>query len=196
MKNTPMRSALTRPRRARHRGASMIEVLVAILIVSLGILALAGLLGVSSRLGKTSEFRAVAALLAADIADRMRANRPGADAGDYELTPSKLAGALPVAATCVTSTDCSAAELAAIDKAEWQARLLNSLPGGTGYVAYTAAEGAADIWVIWRDPKALSTSDDDHTADNALITDGVTQRCPTNFATTDNPSCMYFRVGL
>ena len=66
--------------RSRAGGVSLIEVLVALLVVSLGILAMSGLLTNSTRYGKTSEFRAVATLLANDIADRMRANKAGVTA--------------------------------------------------------------------------------------------------------------------
>jgi len=180
--------------RVSQRGASLIEVLVAILIVSMGILALAGLLGVSSRLNKTSEFRAVAGLLAADIADRMRANRPGADALAYAVTTTTLASAAPAeAAACASATNCTAAELAAIDTAQWQAVLFNSLPQGTGYVAYTANSGVADVWVMWRDPKAVAVGT---SADNTLINAGMDRRCPPDFSTSDSPSCLFFRIGL
>lgn len=179
---------------ARQRGASMIEVLVSILIVSMGILALAGLLGVSSRVSKTSEFRAVASLLVADIADRIRANIPGAGTGGYDLASAALASAAPSAApACAVVTLCTADELAAIDMAEWQALVFNSLPQGTGYVAYTAETGVADVWIAWQDPKAQAVGTQ---ADNTLIDDGIERRCPPGFSTTGSPSCMFFRIGL
>ena len=59
----------------RPAGVALVEVLVAMLVVSVGVLAMAGLLATASRYGKTTEFRAVATLLAADMADRIRANK-------------------------------------------------------------------------------------------------------------------------
>jgi type IV pilus assembly protein PilV len=59
----------------RQAGVALVEVLVAMLVVSVGVLAMAGLLATASRYGKTSEYRAVATLLAADMADRIRANK-------------------------------------------------------------------------------------------------------------------------
>ena len=172
----------------------MIEVLVAILIVSLGVLALAGLLGVSSRLGKTSEFRATAALLAADITDRMRANRKGADDGDYALANTALADSTTAKVVCALATACTGEEIAAIDLAEWQALLYNALPQGTGYIAADATStNVADVWVVWRDPDALN---DGSKADNTIIASGLQNRCPPGFGTDEKPSCMYFRVGL
>ena len=181
------------PRFNPQRGVSLIEVLVSILIVSLGVLALAGLLGVSTKLAKTSEFRATSAMLAADIAERMRANRPGADAGNYAITTTEFATSKGAVATCATPGDCTAEEVAAVDVAEWQAMVYNSLPSGTGHVA-VGADGLADVWIVWRDPEAGSAADN---SDATLINAGLdANRCPPNFATSPVPSCMYFRLGL
>ena len=178
--------------RCSQAGVSLVEVLVALLVVSLGLLAMVGLLGTASRFGKTSELRSTASLLAQDITDRMRANLEGAKAGNYDLVTSDLATALPdAAAACANAASCTAAELAAIDLAEWQASLFNSLPGGTGFVQF--ANGAADVWIIWQDPSSLSDDADKL----AFLTgaDGSTSACPPEFnLEAPVPSCMYFRV--
>lgn len=184
---TPARGAVR-----AQLGVSLIEVLVAILIVSLGLLALAGLLNVSSRVAKTSEFRATAAQLAADMVDRMRANRTGAVAGNYVQTPSALRTAKDTKVTCATATSCTALEIANQDKAEWNTLVFNALPGGTGYVDYTGTTGVGDLWIIWTDPNALNEASN---SDNRLIY-GTSNGCPGSFATSTTVSCMYFRVGL
>jgi type IV pilus assembly protein PilV len=190
MKPLPPRRA-ARPSGQTQRGVSMIEVLVALLVVSLGLLALAGLLGTASRFGKTSEFRAAATLLAQDITDRLRANLKGAQDGQYDLATTELAEALPEApAACANAAACTAAELAAIDLAEWQATLFHSLPRGTGHVAFSGE--AADIWIVWQDP---STFEDD--VDKTRFLSGADDKsaCPPGFNVADPiPSCMYFRV--
>ena len=56
----------------RARGVSMIEVLVSIVIASIGLLALAGVNAAAVRLTKMSQYRATATLLANDIGERMR----------------------------------------------------------------------------------------------------------------------------
>jgi type IV pilus assembly protein PilV len=66
-----------------ERGASLLEVLVSILILSFGMLAMAGLHAVSIQQGKMSQFRGTAMQLAVDLADRMRANR-----GAFAAAPS------------------------------------------------------------------------------------------------------------
>lgn len=195
------------PRR-RQSGASMIEVLVSILVVTLGVIAMGGLLASATRLGKASESRAVAALLAADISDRMKANVCGAigvttacatGSTSYDQTAafSVLTARPADPAACAVVTACTPAELAAIDLARWNQALYDGLPNGKGYVQYdpgAAAAGGAgsvDVWVTWLDPSALS--DGDYQA----IDNKNANNCPPGFQNVSpQPRCMYFRVAL
>lgn len=180
--------------RQGHRGAALIEVLVAILVVSLGMLAMAGLLSTATRFGKTSEFRSVAALLANDLADRMRANFGSAAGTVYgQLTPSTLATGIPAAVTCADTNACTQAELAAVDVAQWQAALFKALPNGTGYISANGNYTLYDVWVIWRETDADSAAVTG--VNNATNVDGK-DGCPPNFSTEGSPRCMHFRVGL
>lgn len=189
----------------RRRGVALVEVLVAMLVVSVGVLAMAGLLATASRYGKTSEFRAVATLLASDMADRIRANK---DALRSNATPAgrtdvyDVKGAYsnwgsepdgPVA--CANANECTAAELAARDIAEWSQSVFSNLPGGAGYVsvAQVGALGgqmenfAADIWIAWLDPDA----------DAGLPTPTEGNECPEGFRDlSPQPRCSFFRMGL
>ena len=139
-------------------GYSLIEVLVSILIVSMGILALVGLLTVAARNGKTSEIRAQAALMAGELADQIRTNADGAAIGAYDLrAPFPSPGAAtPVPAVCVEAAPCTAGQLAAVDLAAWRRRLRALLPNGSAWVQYQGASatalGAVDLWVAWTDP--------------------------------------------
>ncbi len=190
--NPNCHSPLRRPGGAQA-GVSLIEILVALLVVSLGVLALAGLLGTASRYGKTSEFRAIATLQAADISDRMRANLAGANLGAYRLDNTALRTTAPDApAACANAKLCQPAEMAGLDLAAWQAALFAGLPQGTGHVAYDAARRTADIWVMWRDPSAVSGSEYLNAADAGR------SACPPDFVAQggDKPRCMFFRVGL
>lgn len=182
----------------REAGASLIEVLVAILVVSLGVVAMGGLLAAATRLGKASEIRAVASLLASDISDRMKANAGAVRTSNYNLATAFSATATePAAPTgCIVTDACTAEEIAAADLAAWRRALYHSLPLGQGYVAYDSgasdAGGAVDVWVAWLDPKALS--------DGAFqdVDDANAKTCPPGFATDTaaTPRCMYFRVAL
>ena len=61
----------------RQHGFSLIEALVAFLILSVGMLGIAGLYVQSMQAGRTSMFRHHAVTLAGDVADRIRANPGG-----------------------------------------------------------------------------------------------------------------------
>src|SRR5215467_1128046 len=98
-----------RPAPAPARGFSLIEVLVSMFVVSMGILALSGLLQSAARYGKMSELRSSASLLANDIADHIRANAAGASS--YVLA-STFPNTLPNAPAnnCQSPNTCLAAE--------------------------------------------------------------------------------------
>jgi len=122
----------------RQRGASLIEILVAVLIVTFGILALAALQANSVRYNKTSELRTVASLLAKDMADRMRANVTGVQVLSYNSSETTYANAASTVAnetmanipTCDYPVVCSAQQIAAIDLAQWRRSLAHLLTCG------------------------------------------------------------------
>lgn len=186
---------MSRSKKNSQLGVSLIEVLVAMLVVSFGVLALSGLMAAASRVGKTSEFRSVATLLASDVADRMRANKVAVTAGNYELIDGydPPDSAPPDPKPCGVPKECTASELAAIDLAEWKQALYYGLPQAQGFIAADGAQSppvAADVWVAWVDPKA---AEGEATGGEG----GDHQECPPAFRDKDpQPRCMYFRVSL
>jgi type IV pilus assembly protein PilV len=121
----------------RQRGLSLLEVLVAIVILSLGLLGMAGLQAAGLRTSQGSFYRAQAAQYADDMAERMRANL--GQARTYGLA---LADAAPTG-TSVRDRDL----------ADWLAKL-RSLPGGDGSVAIDLASNLVTITVQWDDTRA------------------------------------------
>lgn len=174
---------------------TLVEVLVAILIVSFGLLAMAAMQANAIKYSKTSELRAVATLLARDLGDRIRANSPGGvpPAGAYTLTDAYAAiTEAPTVPACTNAAACTPAEIAARDLAEWQRSLFASLPGADGYVVVngTAAPVTVDIWIAWNDPQEQDAPRADA---------GTASECPSAFvasSTTNPPRCAYFRIGL
>ncbi len=82
----------------KQRGASLIEVLISILLAAIGLLALAGSNVASIRYSKMSQYRGTATVLAADLAERMRANQAGL--ADYAVADIFSAqGTEPLATT-------------------------------------------------------------------------------------------------
>lgn len=135
MKNQPTKSQPSvAALRRKQAGVSLVEVLVAVVVLSIGLLGLAGLQASGMRVGQSSIYRSQAAQLAYDMVDRLRVNF--ANAADYNLA---LADAAPGGAT-----------IAARDLQDWRLRLL-SLPSGTGSVAVNGAD--VTIVVQWDDTR-------------------------------------------
>ena len=112
-----------------HRGFSLIEVLIALIIMSVGMLGIAGLYVQSMQAGRTSMFRHHAVTLAGDVADRIRANpRAGI---------AYMGG--PANNNCVAQgTDCDQGEMAANDIFLWDEQARETLPNGTVTIVYNA----------------------------------------------------------
>lgn len=135
----------TRP----QRGMTLIEILVAIVVLSVGLLGLAGLQLKGMQVNQGSVYRWQAAMLAEDIADRMRADRTGALNGNYTLTAALAAGAS-------APTSGGVGTQAAIN--DWLARVA-ALPGGNAKIVAPAAGATAGSTVIgievgWVDSRA------------------------------------------
>jgi type IV pilus assembly protein PilV len=127
----------------RQRGSSLIEVLVSVVVASVGLLGVAGLQLTGLRSNNQSLERSQAATLAYEIADAMRANRVGTADGAFELA----AGAQPeAAASCTGDQVCTAAQSAAYALDQWARRVRASLPAGAASIECSAAPCAAG-WV-------------------------------------------------
>lgn len=111
-----------------QRGFIMFEVLISVLVISVGFIGLAGMQVAGLAAANDSLFRSKAVYLSYQMADRVRANIPGAVAGNYNL----LTG-LGVDPGCV-ATNCSASQMATTDFAEWTAEVAALLPSGVGAI--------------------------------------------------------------
>lgn len=117
-----------------QRGFTLVETMVALLILSVGMIGIAALYGQALSASSTSIYRSQAINLAADIADRIRSNRTALLA--YEGAPNDHGCDAP---TRRGGGDCTAAEMAAHDLQVWQTLTAAKLPGGQGSVAVDAA---------------------------------------------------------
>lgn len=132
-----------------QQGATLLEVLIAVAILAVGLLGMAGLQATSVQTNQGAYYRSQASILANDMADRMRANRDRALAGDYSMSDFPTS----------SSSNDVAGSRAAKDQAEWLNLLAESLPEGTGKVALSA--NVFTISVRWNDNRARikATSD-------------------------------------
>lgn len=140
LSNSQLRSA---PR--ANAGFTLIEALVTFLVLAIGLLGLAGLQTKGLQFDQSAYQRTQAALLASDIADRMRANVTAARADQYDVT---YGDAVNSTADCVAST-CTTTEIAKFDLTQWKDALATFLPRGDGAVtaAAGAVAGTADVTV-------------------------------------------------
>jgi type IV pilus assembly protein PilV len=146
-----MKTSITQHRQ-RARGFTLVEALVALVVLSIGMLGIAALYVESLRAGRTALIRSVAVNLASDMADRIRANRAGGVA--YEKAVDD-AGAID--ANCDeggASASCTPDIMADHDKAIWDAEVLRSLPGGTAQIDHdgTTNPDTYVITVSWVEP--------------------------------------------
>ena len=79
-----------------QRGFSLVEAMVALMVLSIGMLGIAGLYVESLRAGRTAIYRTQAINLASDMAERIRANAQAGDMGQALDDPGKIADPVPV----------------------------------------------------------------------------------------------------
>lgn len=127
-------------------GFSMVEALVALVVLGVGMLGIASLYVVTLRSSGSAMSRMQAVNLASDIGDRIRANRMARDAYEGAAATNERA--------CLDAV-CAPADLAAHDLLWWQRQIAATLPGGpTGTIA---VDGAGDtrtyvITLSWVEP--------------------------------------------
>jgi len=125
--------------RAKQSGFTMVEVLVALVVLAIGLLGIAALYLNSLQSGRTAIYRTQAVTLAADLADRIRMNRTAQAAYGTLFTDAEIA--VPA---CATTGGCTDAELAGTDLSSWKATIAQLLPNGQGQVAVTLPVAAGE----------------------------------------------------
>lgn len=120
-----------------QRGTTLIETLVALVVLSIGLLGIAALQMTSLRNNRGAHQRAQAEQLAYEIVDRMRANRTQALAAPGYTVGF---GAAP-----------GGAAVNQLDLQAWKASLALTLPGGDGRITRAAGTNIMTITVTWTD---------------------------------------------
>jgi type IV pilus assembly protein PilV len=139
------RQSFIEPASTRVQGFTLVEVLIALVILSIGMLGIAGLYVHSMQAGRTSLFRHHAVTLAGDVADRIRAN-PRAGAA-YEGGGAN--------SNCVSGgINCSPAQMAANDIFLWKQQSRDTLPTGDVTIVFdnTVVPSTYQITVFWTEP--------------------------------------------
>lgn len=131
----------------KQRAFTLIEVLVAMVIFSVGLLGLAGLQSLGMTNGQTAFFRTIAMQQAYNMSDRMRNNIPAVDAGTFDAVDTSV---VALGTNCLTAT-CTPAALANFDLFEWQANNAAELPQGVGSITRVGSQFV--VCVMWNELK-------------------------------------------
>ena len=190
-------------------GATLIEVLVAILILSFGMLSLGAMMSFAVQLPKLSGYRSTATNLASSYVERIRANPIGFQGNQYT---APLHGASWSFADDILSADCTYPDcntgalgntLALMDIAATRRAIRRELPAGdmkmwcsdptapTTAIACTSAT-QGNLWIVWQEPSTNSllgaTSDDCPTDVGSTYTGYPTSPTPAR--------CVYVRFKI
>jgi type IV pilus assembly protein PilV len=186
--------ALSRAPR-RQRGTTLLEVLVSVLLMSFGMLALAGMQAYSVVAQKNAANRAVASTLAAELAELIRLNPLALAQEKYDVAMMTTAD-LPAAPIALCDfPDCTANSLAARDLATFQSRVRALLPrGGVELARPAQSKTQADIWILWEEPAIFAGEQAGGTAQLAGLR---SDNCPASAKKqTFPPRCFYMAVQL
>lgn len=132
-------------RRARSQGFTLIEVLVALLVLSISLLGIANLQLTGLRLAQDGIYRTQAALLAFDMSQRMLANKLASQ-------PASLGTDLYLGNTATTFVvdcslvDCTAAQMADYDTALWQAMIADRIASSVNGDVTFQATYTTTVW--------------------------------------------------
>lgn len=185
----PLTSPQASSRPAGQAGASLIEVLVAILLLSFGMLSLGSMLAYAVQLPKLAGNRAMATTLASGHIERMRSNTTGFRDGNYDENLSyNNTFNVPSLNECAYP-DCTTTSLATMDKAYTNRALRKELPAGGMRVERDTASGLTDgnLWIIWNEPATF-----------AALNPTNSDNCPPQVAdfVDPKPRCLYVRFKL
>lgn len=129
-------------------GFSLLEVLIALLVLSIGLLGLAALQTVGLKFNTQSYQRTQAVLNAYDIIDRIRANPGGMNGGNYDNVA--LTAPPPAITTDCGASQCSSADMATYDINQWKTSIQNLLSQGNGAIC----RGTLDLATLGCTPVA------------------------------------------
>ena len=126
-------------------GTGMIEVLVAIVILSIGLLGLAGLQTAGLKSNQSASFRSTASMMAYSMLDSMRANRSSAGEGSYSHSLSEDDPAAEAEGEVEIPGDVTA----------WLDELKSRLPDGNGAIDIDA-DNKVTITIQWDDSRGAA----------------------------------------
>lgn len=146
-----------------ENGFTLLEVLIAIVVLSFGLLALLGLIISGLKMTSSSNYRTIAAEQLTSMADMINSN-------PY-LVSSYASLSKTSTITCLKSAGCSTTDLPNNDYFVWQSRLADLLPNGKGIVCLDStpsdgnssnfacdASGRPTVKICWNENSRIKVS--------------------------------------
>ena len=173
----------------RQGGASLLEVLVSILLLSFGMLALGAMMSFAVQMPKLAAYRATAAHLAASHVERVRANPVAFRAGGYNAALNYDGTTNVLTLSNCTYPSCTETSLAVMDVKATQLAVREQLPAGgmlaTCNTTPCTTGSYGNLWIMWQEPTTY-----------ASLNPANSDNCPAAVISTytnPRPRCLYVR---
>lgn len=135
--------------RNKHKGAALIEILIASFLFAIGFLSLSSLQTQSFKSSYVAERRAHASMLAVDLTERMRASKPFIETfelGGKRVNVENLIKLLKNKKVRKRHDDVALDSLI-----RWHNQMINLLPNGRGCVDFLNRRKVVVVEIMWRD---------------------------------------------
>lgn len=133
-------------RKGTEAGFTLVEVMVAMLVLLIGLLGVAKLQIENVQNSRSALYRMHATVIAEEMLDRVRSNPAGLSGGAYSGVSFDSGAATPASVNCDITDGCAFGQIATRDKYEWARHFV---PGHDEFqLSIPAAEGLATIDAI------------------------------------------------
>jgi len=159
---------------SRQTGVSLLEVMIALLIMSLGLLGMAGLQAATAKYRINTQSHAAVAQLISDLTERLRVNPDaagpsfhsgvGEGISQYVLRSTwsvQSQASLDIHKDCITAA-CSSSERAEFDMTAWRQNVRNALPQGAAFVDGDRKSGI-HVTLMWMDKEQTRATENEET---------------------------------
>lgn len=190
----------------RAQGVTLIEVMIAILILSFALLGIAGLQITAAKYKIDTWARAAASTLISDLSERVRVNTDSAGssfftgvnvASAYAISDTwatQQAASFTVSTNCETAS-CSSADRATYDLLVWRQKVRDAMPQGAAMISGTRRDGL-DVTLMWMDKELINPADKTLAASTTCTGNesGMAQQtcCPSAAAVPSGVRCARF----
>lgn len=179
----------------RQNGATLIEILISILLMSFGVLAVVGMQAYAIAAQRNASNRAIASMLSNEFSEIMRLNPTAFNLGQYDVAMMPTTATPDLAGgNCAYPNCTNATVLASTDLNLFQRRVRQQLPqGGVQVSRPVGTLNQADLWIVWEEPSVLDQTSGGTTESTEINSDNCSAAAR---ALATLPRCFYAKVEL